>query len=65
MITKDSNVEDVIARYPDAVKIFLRYGLPCLVCGEPFWGTIAELAERYSVDLDSLISELRNIEDGR
>ncbi|RKX70185.1 disulfide oxidoreductase [candidate division WOR-3 bacterium] len=64
MITKDSSVEEVITRFPDAVAIFIKHGLPCLVCGEPFWGTIEELARKYGVDVDLLIAELNKLGDG-
>ncbi|HID32548.1 MAG TPA: DUF1858 domain-containing protein [bacterium (Candidatus Stahlbacteria)] len=62
MITKETPVEELIARHPEAVKIFIRHGLPCLVCGEPFWGTVGELASKHDVDLDILLEELNQLE---
>jgi iron-sulfur cluster repair protein YtfE (RIC family) len=41
-ITKDSTVEEVVLRYPDAVEIFFKYGIPAIACGTPIWGTIGE-----------------------
>lgn len=46
MITKDIPIEDLIEAYPDAVGFLVEEGLPCVVCGEPFWGTLRELAEQ-------------------
>lgn len=43
-ILADQPVEDLIASHPALVGFLVHKGLPCLVCGEPFWGTLAELA---------------------
>jgi iron-sulfur cluster repair protein YtfE (RIC family) len=61
-ITKDSTVEEVVLRYPDAVDIFFKYGIPAIACGTPIWGTIGENAERYNVsDLEGLLRELNEL----
>ena len=57
-ITADSLVEEVIADYPDTVKIFMDHGLPCILCGEPVWGTIRENADRKKIPLEPLIRDL-------
>lgn len=57
-IKKDMSIEDLIDTYPQAVQVFIRMGLPCLVCGEPFWGTIEELARKYNADPDQLLKKL-------
>lgn len=43
-ITQSTRVEDLVEQHPQAIGMFIEQGLPCVVCGEPFWGTIAELA---------------------
>ena len=43
-VTKDTPVEDLMEAWPGLVKFLVDEGLPCLVCGEPFWGSIGELA---------------------
>lgn len=63
-ITKDMLIEDLLDEYPQAVQIFLRMGLPCLVCGEPFWGTIEQLAEKYDTDPERLLQRLNEDLDG-
>jgi len=41
-------------------------GVPCLVCGEPLWGTIEEVAEKYNVDLNELLDKLnKTMQKGR
>ncbi|MEO0137538.1 MAG: DUF1858 domain-containing protein [candidate division WOR-3 bacterium] len=63
MITKTSRVEEIISQTPDKVKIFVKFGLPCLVCGEPFWGTLEELCEKYKVDVNLLLEHLNQDEN--
>jgi hypothetical protein len=48
-ITRESVIEEVIAKYPDTVEVFIAFGMPCFVCGEPAWGTVGELMDRYNV----------------
>ncbi len=54
----DSSVEDLLERFPFLTRVFVRFNLPCLVCGEPFWGTIRELAEKHGTDLEALVDAL-------
>lgn len=58
MITEDSRIEDILRDSPEKTKIFIEFGVPCLVCGEPFWGTVKELCERYQVDVNILLKRL-------
>jgi len=46
IIEPTTSIEELLDVYPQAVSIMLRNDLPCLVCGEPVWGTIEELAGR-------------------
>jgi hybrid cluster-associated redox disulfide protein len=57
-IRKDSLVEDVLKGHPHLTRVFIQQGIPCLVCGESFWGTIEELARQYGKDVDTLVDEL-------
>jgi len=49
MIRPDDLVEDVVQRSPQTVRVFMSHRFPCLVCGEPVWGTIRENAERNGI----------------
>jgi len=57
-ITKDTTIEEILEEFPGTVNIFMNYGIPCLVCGEPLWGTVEEAAEKYKVNLDKLLEKL-------
>lgn len=43
-ISADRQVEDLVKQHPDLVRFLIAHDLPCVVCGEPFWGTLRELA---------------------
>jgi len=57
-ITKDTAVEDLLNDYPTLTKVFIDLGLPCLVCGNPFWGSIDELARQHNVEVENLVKKL-------
>lgn len=57
-IAKDTSISEVLRGYPSLVGVFISLGLPCLVCGEPFWGTIEELAQKHNVDVNKLVKQL-------
>ena len=61
-ITPDILIEKLIQINPDAVGILIRNGLPCVVCGESFWGTLEELARQKGWGDDriqALVTELK------
>ena len=60
-IDKSTHVDQLLSKYPALSKTFIEFGLPCLVCGEPFWGTIAELASRHQVSTDELVKRLNEV----
>ncbi|MCD6500127.1 MAG: hypothetical protein J7M25_17680 [Deltaproteobacteria bacterium] len=66
-IAKETPVEDLVEEYPEAAGWMSRRGLRCVVCGEPFWGSLEELATEDGVvgdDFEKLITELQAFVDG-
>jgi hybrid cluster-associated redox disulfide protein len=57
-ISKDAHIEDVLTEYPGLTRVFIDFGLPCVVCGQSYWGTIADLAEKYHVNVNTLVDKL-------
>jgi len=43
-IERKTGVEELLERFPESVQFLINRKLPCLVCGEPSWGTLEELA---------------------
>jgi hypothetical protein len=48
-VNGQTQIEELVEAYPKVAGWFTRRGLRCVVCGEPFWGTIEELAEDSGV----------------
>ena len=60
-ITSGMLVADLIAAYPFAVSFLSERNLHCIICGEPVWGTIEELARDKHFDprqIEELIKDL-------
>lgn len=65
-ITKESVLEEIITAYPETVQVFIRFGMPCFVCGEPAWGTVGENMDRHKVaDPEKLMEELNKVAERR
>ncbi len=61
MITKAITVEELVDRVPDSVTFLREKGLVCILCGEPVWGTLEELAKSKSFSdqqIDNIVAEL-------
>ena len=60
-ITKETTIEEVLEKFPETVGTFMDYKISSLVCGEPLWGTVEEAAQKYNVDLDTLLKSLNEV----
>jgi hypothetical protein len=58
-VLTESLIEDLVRDFPSTVNVFTRHKLPCILCGEPLWGTVGENAARYGADLDKLLKDLQ------
>ena len=69
MISGGMSVEDIVNRYPDAIRFFMERGIICIQCGEPVWGTLDDLLSRNGIllfikSLDNYFFILTSISDG-
>ena len=60
-ITKDTTIEEILEQHPETVKVFMDFGVPYLVCGEPLWGKVEEVAKKYKADLTELLEKLNGV----
>ena len=63
-VSRESLVEELVRVNSDVVRVLILEGLPCVVCGEPFWGTLEELARQKGWDdakIDSLVEKMRGL----
>ncbi len=45
MITKQISIEELVEKIPASVAFLREKGLVCILCGEPVWGTLEQLAK--------------------
>jgi hybrid cluster-associated redox disulfide protein len=55
----DLTVADVIDRWPKTIPVFFRYRMACVGCPIAPFGTLAEVAVIYRLDLECFMYELR------
>jgi len=60
-VTRETAVEDLLSAVPGVVRYLIDRGLPCLVCGEPIWGTFEDLARRNGKPEEEIERMLREI----
>ena len=60
-IDRTTSIEDLLVQFPAAVSIMLRNNLACLVCGEPVWGTVEELARTHGWEDENIGSLVREL----
>jgi hybrid cluster-associated redox disulfide protein len=58
VISKETLIEDLVREYPETIKVFTKHKMPCIICGEPLWGSVEENAIRYNVNLEELLKDL-------
>ena len=62
MISKDTDIEDIINDYPELVCPLKDYGIACIICGELVWGTLKEIAKLKNIqNLVEIIDAMNNI----
>lgn len=62
-IKRNSTIEELVTNVPGVVPYLIDKGLPCIVCGEPIWGTLEEMARdkgRSDEEIDSLVNDMND-----
>ncbi len=58
-IDPDITIEDLVAARPRAATVLRRFGIVCIQCGEPVWGTLREVAADKGIsDLEPILAAL-------
>lgn len=57
--TADHIVSEVVRRWPQTVRVFLRRRMACVGCSVAPYVTIAEAARSYACHVDTLVAELQ------
>jgi methionine synthase II (cobalamin-independent) len=61
-IHSETTLEEIVINYPELIKPLMEFGIKCVACGEPIWGSLAENAEKKGIEnLDQIIERLNEI----
>jgi hybrid cluster-associated redox disulfide protein len=64
-ISAEMVIHDVVAKYPDTVRVFQAHGLPCTACQVGARESVAGGARTHSLALEPLLKDLNLVADGR
>lgn len=42
-------IEDLVELVPESIEILMKYGIACIKCGSPIWGTLEENCKRVGL----------------
>ncbi|HDP75705.1 MAG TPA: DUF1858 domain-containing protein [Bacteroidales bacterium] len=65
-ITKNISIEELVEQVPEAVSFLRERGIVCIICGEPVWGTLYQLASDKGLSdkkIDELVEGIARIKD--
>jgi iron-sulfur cluster repair protein YtfE (RIC family) len=58
-IDPEITIEDLVRQMPEASAVLRRFGIVCIQCGEPVWGTLRQAAaEKGILDLTEVLAAL-------
>ena len=60
MIDKNIYIEDLVREHPEVISPLAEFGIICISCGEPVWGTLGELIDKKGLNNQSVIVEKIN-----
>jgi len=61
-ITPDTPIEEIVEDYPELVRPLREFGIKCIACGEPVWGTLKENAEVKGIqNVEEIVVELNKM----
>ncbi len=61
-LSKDTLTEELVETDTRVVRFLINEGLPCVICGQPYWGSLGQLAREkgWSEErIDLLVEKLR------
>jgi len=65
-VTKDTSIEELVERIPQAVTYLSKAGIRCVICGEPIWGTLENAAKEKGFtddDITRFVGELNRLQN--
>lgn len=60
VVSADDQVEDVVREHPTASSFLREWGVVCVQCGEPVWGSLGEIIAAKGLDVERVIAALND-----
>lgn len=63
-INKDITIEELVEQVPESVSYLRQKGIVCIICGEPVWGTLYELASQKGYtdqEIEVMVKEVERL----
>lgn len=63
-ICKDISIEELVEQVPESVMYLRQKGIVCIICGEPVWGTLYELASQKGYtdeEIEVMVEEVKRL----
>jgi iron-sulfur cluster repair protein YtfE (RIC family) len=61
-IDPEISIEDLVRQMPEASAVLRRFGIVCIQCGEPVWGTLRQSATEKGIhDLSEVLAALQEV----
>lgn len=57
-ITKEMSIGEIVQKYPQTVKVFLRHGLMCVGCAAARFENLEQGATAHGIPIDPLLKDL-------
>jgi hybrid cluster-associated redox disulfide protein len=57
-ITKETNLKELITKYPDSARVFATYGIGCLGCSMASYETIEQGITAHGINVDDFLKDL-------
>jgi len=55
-------IEEITEKYPELIRPLREYGIVCIRCGEPIWGSLSQVAAEKGIEnIDEIIEEMNRI----
>lgn len=55
-------IEEITEKYPELIRPLREYGIVCIRCGEPIWGSLAQAAHEKGIEnIDEILEEMNRI----
>jgi hybrid cluster-associated redox disulfide protein len=61
MLSKEMTIQEVVTKYPEAVKVFVQHGMPCVGCMAARYENIEQGASAHGIDITKLMEELNKL----